>query len=70
MCGALPGTGSQPAESLGVEIRGQMNIGDVVVGVCYGLPGQQAAIFRLLEEGASHSHALVLMRGLNLPSIC
>jgi len=67
--GALPGTDSKPTESLGVKIREQTNVGDVVVGACYGLPGQEVAIFRLLEEGASCSPILVLVIGLNLHSI-
>lgn len=39
------------------------------MGVCCGLPGQEAAVFRLLEGRPSRSHALVLTRGLNLPSL-
>lgn len=70
MRGALPGTDSKPAESLGVKFRGQTNTGDVKVSVNYGLPGQEEPIFRLLEERGSHSHALVLMTGLSFPSIC
>lgn len=69
VCGALSGTDYEPAEDLRVKIGRQINM-DVVVGNCCSLPGQETTISRLLEEGTSHSHILVLMRGLNHPSIC
>lgn len=69
VCGALSGTDYEPAEDLRVKIGRQINM-DVVVGNCCSLPGQETTISRLLEEVTSHSHVLVIMRGLNHPSIC
>lgn len=57
----------KPVESLWVKIRGQINRGDTIVGLCYRQPEQEEVdeAFRQLEA-ASYLQALVLMR-LQLP---
>ena len=58
--------------SLQVKIKGQDNMGDTVVGVCYRPPDQKEvteAFHRQLEV-ASKSQAMVLMGDCSHPGIC
>lgn len=64
------GMADKPAESLWVRIRGQTNVGNIAVGVCYRLPDQgDKAFFRQLKE-ASDLKTQLLMRDFNHPDIC
>ena len=62
----------EQVESLWVKIKGQPNMGDTVVGVCYRPPDQEEevdeAFYRQLEV-ASQSQALVLVGDFNRPDI-
>lgn len=57
---ALPRVDNETAESLRVRTGSKTNMGDIVVGVCKGLPHHERkaddAFFRQLEE-TSHSQA-------------
>lgn len=48
------GTGDESAEGCLVKIRGQTNVGEVVVEVCYRLPDQDVdeTYFKQLEEAS------------------
>ena len=58
MHAALPEMGSESVESLQARHRGQINVDDVMVGVCYRLPDEveevDGAFFRGL--GKPHDH--------------
>lgn len=66
------GMDEELAESPRVMTSGQTNIVDVVLGVCYGPPGEEEEVdgtfFRQLEE-ASWSQALVFMGDFNHPDV-
>jgi len=49
------GTGDEPAGSSWMRLKGQTNVGDIGVGVCYRLPDQEKvdeAFFRQVEEAS------------------
>ncbi|GAB0209126.1 hypothetical protein GRJ2_003378300 [Grus japonensis] len=67
------GMDEERVESLWVRMKGQANMGDTVVGVCYRPPDQEEEVneaFYRQVEVASQSQALVLMGDLNHPDIC
>lgn len=51
-------TGNEPVESLWVRHRGQINVDDIMVGVCYRLPdvveAVDGAFFRRLGKPCDH----------------
>ena len=59
--------------SVWIRIRGKARRGDILVGVCYGLPNQDEemdkAFYEQLAEVA-RLPALVLMGDFNFPDIC
>lgn len=66
------GLDDEPARSLGARIRGQLNMGDILVSICYRPPDQaeiDEVFFKQLEE-SSCLQALVLMGDLDHSDTC
>jgi len=66
------GTDEEGVESLWVRIKGQPDMGDVIVGVHYRPPDQEEEVeeaFYKQLQAASQSQALVLVGDLNYPDI-
>ncbi|PKU41195.1 hypothetical protein llap_8496 [Limosa lapponica baueri] len=67
------GMDEEPMESVLVKIKGDVEAGDITVGVCYRPPDQDDAADEALYRqigAASHSWILVLMGVFNYPNIC
>ena len=62
-------TADEPVESLSLRVGGQINTGDIVVGVCKRPPDQDKAdeTFRQLEEA---SQIPALIADSSNPNIC